>query len=215
MKGIKEEKKIRRLYGKTLKKRGGRNNSGRRTVGHRGGGFKTRYRIIDFHDSEKSHDRQNVKSVVETVEYDPNRTARISRIKGIDGDWRYVIASNTTEVGGNPPERLQMYKIPLGTLVYNVEMRPGQGAKLVRSAGVSAKIIQKDEKNVVVELPSGVKKTVSGTCFATLGEVSNKSHNLKKLSKAGANRWRGRRPVARKKRSKFRTSRLMKKTRKR
>ena len=185
-----------------IKKSGGRNNTGKMTMRYRGGGHKRRYRIIDF-----KRDKQNVEGSVMTVEYDPNRSARIALIEYKDGEKRYIIAPHGIEPGqtvvsgkGVAPELgncLYMNEIPLGTIIHNIELRPGQGAKMARSAGSYAQLVAKEGKYVVLRLPSGETRMVLGTCMATIGSVSNSEHSLQRGGKAGASRWKGRRPRVR------------------
>lgn len=184
-----------------LKKSGGRNNLGRITSRFRGGGHKRRYRIIDFK-------RNSVgEAEVISVEYDPNRTARIALIKYSDGDKNYILAPNGIKVGekiessneadlksGNT---LSLLAIPVGTFIHNIELKPGKGAQLVRSAGTSAQIVAKDLKYSQVKLPSGEVRMINNNCKATIGIVSNIDHENISLGKAGRSRWMGRRPHVR------------------
>ena len=186
-------------FGKT----GGRNNTGKMTMRYIGGGHKRRYRVIDFKRSFKD----NVPATVKSIEYDPNRSARIALLYYADGEKSYILAPNGLQVGqvllsGNEvaPEvgnSLPMENIPLGTMVHNIELRPGQGAALVRSAGTFAQIISRDGKYVIVKLPSGETRKILGTCRATVGVVGNADHALEKSGKAGRTRWLGRRPRVR------------------
>jgi len=187
---------------KSLKKSGGRNNTGRVTAWHRGGGHKRLYRTIDFH-----RDKAGVDAKVVSVEYDPNRTARIALVNYTDGAKRYVIAPDKLAVGdkivagpgadikvGNS---LPLKNIPLGTVIHNIELRPGQGAKLVRSAGVLAQLVAKEGAYAQVKLPSGEVRMIQMQCMATIGQVGNAEQGKVFLGKAGRSRWRGRRPHVR------------------
>jgi len=184
-----------------LKKSGGRNNLGRTTSRFRGGGHKRRYRIIDFKRTNSSE------AEVMSIEYDPNRTARIALIKYSDGTKNYIIAPDGLKVGekieanneadlksGNS---LTLSAIPVGTFIHNIELKPGKGAQLARSAGTSAQIVAKDTKYSQVKLPSGEVRMINNECKATLGVVSNIDHENISLGKAGRSRWLGRRPHVR------------------
>jgi large subunit ribosomal protein L2 len=184
-----------------LKKSGGRNDTGKMTMRNRGGGHKRRYRIIDFK-------RNRFESAeVLTIEYDPNRTAFISLVQYADGEKRYIVAPKGIKVGqkitsgpGSTPDlgnALPLGEIPLGTTVHNIEMKPGKGAEICRSAGTSAQLVAKDGKYAVIKLPSGESRMILITCFATIGEVSNGDHQLQISGKAGRSRWLGRRPRTR------------------
>jgi large subunit ribosomal protein L2 len=183
----------------TQTKTGGRNAQGRRSMRYIGGGHKQKYRIIDF-----KRDKKNVPGTVASIEYDPNRTAFIALINYADGEKRYILAPQGIQVGATiesgdsvAPEvgnALQMKHMPLGTNVHNIEMQPGQGGKLVRSAGTSAQLTNKEEKYAVLKMPSGELRKVLINCYATVGVVSNSDHNLEMMGKAGRNRWRGIRP---------------------
>ena len=185
-----------------IKKSGGRNNSGRMTIRYRGGGHKRRYRMIDF-----KRNKQNMPATVVSIEYDPNRSARIALVHYEDGEKRYIIAPNGLEVGqtinsgsGVRPEignALYLKEIPLGTIIHNIELQPRQGAKIARSAGAYAQLAAKDGKYAVIKFPSGETRLVLLTCMATIGAVSNSDHALTRKGKAGANRWAGRRPRVR------------------
>jgi large subunit ribosomal protein L2 len=185
-----------------LKKTGGRNNTGGVTAWQRGGGNRRKYRIIDF-----KRDKFGVPAVVETVEYDPNRSARIALLKYKDGERRYIILPAGIGVGeelvsGKGAEiktgnALPLSDMPLGTFIHNIELRPGQGAKLVRSAGSSAQLIAKEDKYVQVKMASGEVRLVPSGCMATIGQVSNPDHENISLGKAGRNRWVGKRPHVR------------------
>ena len=186
-----------------LKKKSGRNNKGRVTVRHRGGGHKRRYRMIDW----KRRDRVGVEGRVAAIEYDPNRTARIALIFYTDGVKRYIVAPNGLKVndllmsGPDAPIRignaLPMAAIPNGTQVHNVELTAGRGAQMVRSAGASAQIMAKEGNYTLLRLPSGEMRRVRSVCYATIGQVGNVEHSNIKLGKAGRNRHRGRRPQVR------------------
>jgi large subunit ribosomal protein L2 len=183
----------------TQTKTGGRNAQGRRAMRYIGGGHKQKYRIIDF-----KRDKKNIPGTVASIEYDPNRTAFIALINYADGEKRYILAPQGLQVGGKiesgdnvAPEvgnALQMKHMPLGTNVHNIEMQPGQGGKLVRSAGTSAQLTNKEEKYAVLKMPSGELRKILINCYATVGIVSNSDHNLEMMGKAGRNRWRGIRP---------------------
>ncbi len=185
-----------------LKKSGGRNNQGRRSMRYMGGGNKTMYRLVDF-----KRNKKDIPAVVKTIEYDPNRTAFIALIAFADGEKRYMLAPQGLQVGQTvlsgdavAPElgnALMMKNMPLGTNVHNIEMQPGQGGKLVRSAGTSAQLSNKEEKYAVLKMPSGELRKVLINCYATVGVVSNSDHNLESAGKAGRNRWKGVRPRTR------------------
>ena len=185
-----------------MKKRGGRNSSGRITVRHRGGGHKRRLRIIDF-----KRDKAGVPGEVTTIEYDPNRSARIALIKYPDGDWRYILAPNGLRVGDRvesgeqceirPGNALPLRAIPTGTLVHNIEMKVGKGGQIVRGAGTSAQVLAKEDKYTLLRLPSGEVRYVLSTCMATIGQLSAVDHKNVKLGKAGRKRNMGIRPTVR------------------
>jgi len=185
-----------------MSKSGGRNNQGRMTMRYVGGGHKRRYRIIDF-----KRDKHGMDAEVKTVEYDPNRTARISLVEYTDGEKRYIIAPEGIQVGqtiksgeGVSPDvgnALYLSEIPLGTVVHNVEMRPGQGGVLARGAGAHAQLAARDGKYAILKMPSGETRMVLTTCLATIGSVSNGDHFLVRSGKAGRSRWLGRRPRVR------------------
>ena len=185
-----------------IKKSGGRNNSGKMTMRYLGGGHKRRYRLIDF-----KRDKQGIACTVKTVEYDPNRSARIALVEYTDGEKRYIIAPTGIKVGqvlmsgsGSPIElgnALPLSEIPLGSIIHNVELRPGQGGSLVRSAGTYAQLAARDGKYAVIKMPSGETRQILSTCLATLGTVSNADHSLERSGKAGRTRWLGRRPRVR------------------
>lgn len=186
----------------TLNKTGGRNDSGRMTMRYIGGGHKRRYRIIDF-----KREKADVTANVLTVEYDPNRSSRIALVQYTDGEKRYIIAPQGIQVGqtivsgvGVPPEvgnALPLSSIPLGTIIHNIELQPGQGASIARSAGTYAQLLAREGKYATVKLPSGEMRMVLVTCMATIGSVSNPDHMNVNLGKAGRNRWLGRRPRVR------------------
>jgi len=187
---------------KPLRKTGGRNNIGQVTVWHRGGGNRTALRIIDF-----KRDKKGIPAQVRTIEYDPNRSARIALLYYRDGEKRYIVAPAGLRVGdeilsGKGAEikignSLPLSDMPLGTFIHNIELRPGQGAKLVRSAGASAQLIAKEEKYVQVKLSSGEVRFIPSDCLATVGQVSNPDHENISYGKAGRIRWFGRRPIVR------------------
>ena len=184
------------------KKTGGRNNAGRITSRHRGGGHKRRYRVIDF--KRTKHD---VPARVAAIEYDPNRSARIALLHYADGEKRYIIAPKGLEVGaqvisgGSAPfnvgNAMPLERIPLGTLVHNIEMKPGRGGQMARGAGTYAQLMAKEGKNVTLRLPSGEMRMVNRACLATIGEVGNSEHENIVIGKAGKSRWLGRRPTVR------------------
>ncbi|HDJ34112.1 MAG TPA: 50S ribosomal protein L2 [Bacteroidetes bacterium] len=185
-----------------LKKSGGRNNSGKMTIRYVGGGHKRRYRLIDF-----KRNKDGIPATVKSIEYDPNRTARIARLVYEDGEKRYILAPNGLQVGQKvisgrdiAPEignALYLSDIPLGTIIHGIEMKPGKGASLARSAGSYAQLTSRDGKYAIVKLPSGESRMVLTTCKATVGAVSNSDHALEKSGKAGRSRWKGRRPRVR------------------
>ena len=181
---------------------GGRNAQGRRSMRYIGGGHKRHYRIIDF-----KRNKKDMAANVVSIEYDPNRTAFIALLQYADGEKRYILAPQGIQVGGSlisgdsvVPEAgnaLMLKNMPLGTNVHNIEMQPGQGGKLVRSAGTSAQLTSKEEKYAVLKMPSGEIRKLLINCYATVGVVSNNDHNLQTMGKAGRNRWRGIRPRTR------------------
>ncbi len=185
-----------------LTKKGGRNNRGRITVRHRGGGHKRRYRIIDF---ARNKDKAN--ATVLSIEYDPNRSARIALVHYEDGSKRYVIAPEGLGVGDTiqngdsspvtPGNSLKVGLLPAGTYVHNIELTPGNGGQLVRSAGTVAQIMAHEGGYTLVRLPSGEMRRVRSECMGTVGQVGNQDHKNRKLGKAGSNRHRGRRPTVR------------------
>ena len=186
----------------TIKKNGGRNNQGKITVRHHGGGEKRKYRIIDF-----KRNKLNVPGSVASIEYDPNRTANIALINYADGEKRYIIAPKgltvgmTVEAGENADIKvgnaLPIMNIPVGTMIHNIELRPGKGGELARSAGASAQILGREDNYVMIRLSSGEQRKVLGTCMATVGEVGNEDSSLVKVGKAGRSRHMGIRPTVR------------------
>lgn len=184
---------------KSTKSSGGRNNTGKMTVRYIGGGHKKAYRVIDF-----KRDKDGIEGTVATVEYDPNRSARIALVVYKDGEKRYIIAPQGIQVGqkivsgkGVAPEvgnTLFLSEIPLGTIIHNIELRPGQGAALARSAGSYAQLSARDGKYAILRMPSGETRMILITCKATIGSVSNPDHNQEVHGKAGRRRWLGRRP---------------------
>ena len=187
---------------KPIKRTGGRNSKGRMTIRYVGGGHKRMYREIDF-----KRNKDGIPAKVSTIEYDPNRTARIALLVYADGEKRYMLAPNGISVGqqvisgsGIAPEignSLPLGEIPLGTIVHNIELRPGQGAAMARSAGTYAQIVSREGRYAIIKLPSGETRLVLTTCRATVGTVSNSDHGLESDGKAGRRRWLGRRPRVR------------------
>ncbi len=185
-----------------LPRKGGRNNQGRITVRHRGGGHKRRYRIIDF-----KRERWGAPARVASIEYDPNRSARIALLEYEDGEKRYIIAPLGVQIGDTlesgsgadirPGNALPIRNIPLGTQIHNIELYPGRGAQLVRSAGVSAQLVAKEGPRAQVRLPSSEVRFIDMDCLATIGQVSNPDHSNISLGKAGRRRWMGIRPSVR------------------
>lgn len=185
-----------------LKQSGGRNNAGRITVRHRGGGHKQRYRVIDF-----KRNRDQIPAVVERLEYDPNRTAHIALVKYADGVRRYIIAAKGLRAGSQiesgrqapirPGNALPLTNMPVGTVVHCIELKPGKGAQLARSAGASAQLVAREGLYATLRLRSGEMRKVLSECRATIGEISNQEHSLRSLGKAGARRWLGVRPRVR------------------
>jgi large subunit ribosomal protein L2 len=185
-----------------LKKTGGRNNLGRITVWQRGGGHKRAYRIIDF-----KRDKFNIPCTVESIEYDPNRTARIALVKYADGERRYILAPLGIKVGDSlisgenveikTGNALPVKNIPLGTIIHNVELRPGEGGKIARSAGSYAQLVAKEEKFCQIKLASSEVRLIPSDCMATIGQVGNVDWENISLGKAGRSRWLGRRPYVR------------------
>ena len=186
----------------TRKKNSGRNNQGKITVRHQGGGVKRKYRIIDF-----KRNKFDVPGTVASIEYDPNRTANIALINYADGEKRYIIAPKDLNVGDvimsgdkadiKPGNALQIMSIPVGTVIHNIELRPGKGGELARSAGASAQILGRETDYVLVRLSSGEQRKVLGTCMATIGVVGNEDSSLVKIGKAGRKRHMGIRPTVR------------------
>ena len=187
---------------KPLKKSGGRNNTGKMTMRYLGGGHKRKYRVIDF-----KRNKDGVLAKVESIQYDPNRSARIALMVYADGEKRYILAPNGLQVGmelasgsGTAPEignTLPLGEIPLGTIVHNIELQPGKGGAMARSAGTFAQLAAREGKYVVLRLPSGESRMVLTTCRATIGAVGNSDHALEQSGKAGRSRWLGRRPRVR------------------
>jgi large subunit ribosomal protein L2 len=182
-----------------IKKSGGRNVQGRRSMRYIGGGHKQHYRIIDF-----KRDKHDIPATVKTIEYDPNRSAFIALLNYADGEKRYILAPQGLQVGATvtsgpnaAPEvgnALVLKNMPLGTVVHNIELQPGRGGAIARSAGTYAQLSNKEEKYAVLKMPSGELRKVLITCAATVGTVSNSDHALQSIGKAGANRWRGIKP---------------------
>jgi large subunit ribosomal protein L2 len=185
-----------------LKKSGGRNHQGKMTMRYIGGGHKQKYRIIDF-----KRNKDGILATVKTIEYDPNRTSRIALVEYADGEKRYIIAPNGIKVGqviqsgkDVAPEIgncLTLSEIPLGTIIHNIEMIPGQGGVIARSAGSYAQLLSRDGKYAILKMPSGETRMVLITCRATVGTVSNSDHSNEQSGKAGRSRWLGRRPRVR------------------
>ena len=196
-KGAKPEKSLLLTIGST----GGRNSDGHRTMRNRGGGHKQRYRVIDF-----KRDKEGV-ATVDSIQYDPNRTANIALIKYADGEKSYIIAPKSLTVGqeivsgrGVLPENgncMYLSEVPLGAFIHNIELHPGQGGVLVRSAGTSATMIGREDRHAVLRMPSGEVRRILLTCRATIGVIGNGDHNLEILGKAGRMRWKGWRPRTR------------------
>jgi large subunit ribosomal protein L2 len=186
-----------------LKKSGGRNSQGRISIRHRGGGHKRLYRIIDF-----KRDKIDIPGKVETIEYDPNRSAFISLVKYQDGERRYILApmnlkvsqvvvTSTKQVDILPGNAMPLRFIPLGTVIHNIEMRRNKGGQLVRSAGSSAQVLAKEGNYAQIRMPSSEIRKIHLDCYATVGQVSNADHQNISIGKAGRNRWKGRRPMVR------------------
>jgi large subunit ribosomal protein L2 len=183
-------------------KTGGRNNAGRITTRHRGGGHKSHYRVIDF-----KRDKDGIVGRVERIEYDPNRSAHIALVLYRDGERRYIIAPKGLLAGDEvisgreaaikPGNCMPLRNIPMGSVIHCVELKPGKGAQLARSAGAAAQLVAREGQYATLRLRSGEMRKVESRCRATIGEVSNSEHNLEKLGKAGAKRWRGVRPTVR------------------
>lgn len=187
---------------KSQKRTAGRNSQGRITVRHRGGGAKQRYRVIDF-----KRDKDNIPANVERIEYDPNRSAHIALLLYSDGERRYIIAPKGVQTGSRliagsqaeiaPGNAMPLRNIPVGTTVHCVELKPGKGAQLARSAGVSVQLVAREGSYATLRMKSGEVRKVPVECRATIGEVGNSEHSLQQLGKAGAKRWRGVRPTVR------------------
>lgn len=185
-----------------LNKKAGRNNQGKITVRHQAGGHKRQYRIIDF-----KRNKDGIPGRVATIEYDPNRSSRIALINYVDGEKRYILAPKNLEVGMtvmSGPEAdikvgnaLPLANIPVGTIIHNIELKPGKGGQLVRSAGTSAQVLGREDKYVIVRLQSGETRLILATCRASIGQVGNEQHELINIGKAGRNRWLGKRPTVR------------------
>ena len=183
-------------------KSGGRNHDGKMTMRYLGGGHKKKYRVIDF-----KRNKDGVPATVKSIEYDPNRSARIALLYYADGEKTYILAPNGLQVGQTvvsgadaAPEvgnTLPMLNIPLGTIIHNIELRPGQGAAMVRSAGTFAQLTSREDKYAIIKLPSGELRKVLSSCKATIGSVGNSDHALERSGKAGRSRWLGRRPRVR------------------
>jgi large subunit ribosomal protein L2 len=181
---------------------GGRNNKGRVTCRFRGGGHKQRYRMIDF-----KRNKLGVPAKVERIEYDPNRSAHIALLLYADGERRYILAPKGVKAGAEvrngsdapikPGNAMPLRSIPVGTVVHNIEMKPGKGGQIARSAGSSVQLVARDGEHATLRLRSGEMRKVQSDCMATIGEVGNVEHNLRSLGKAGATRWRGVRPTVR------------------
>jgi len=185
-----------------FRKRGGRNNQGRITTRHQGGGHKRYYRVIDF-----KRDKDGIAGKIERLEYDPNRTAYLALVLYTDGERRYILAPKRAQVGDpimsgadapiKPGSALPIKNIPIGSLIHCIELKPGKGAQMARSAGASVQLVAREGEYVTVRLRSGEMRKVHVNCRATVGEVGNDEHNLRKIGKAGAQRWRGIRPTVR------------------
>jgi large subunit ribosomal protein L2 len=185
-----------------VKRKGGRNNQGKLTVRHHGGGHKRQYRVIDF-----KRNKDGIPGRVATIEYDPNRSANIALIHYADGEKRYILAPKGIEVGTQimsgveadikPGNALPLSNIPMGSTIHNIELKPGGGGQLVRSAGTSAQVLGKEGKYVTVRLQSGEVRMILATCRATIGSVGNEQHELINIGKAGRSRWLGKRPTVR------------------
>ncbi len=181
---------------------GGRNNAGRITTRHRGGGHKQHYRVVDF-----KRNKDGIPAVVERLEYDPNRSANLALLKYRDGEWRYIIAPRGVKAGDElmsgttAPIRsgnaMALRNVPVGSVIHCVELKPGKGAQMARSAGTSCQLVAREGSYATLRMRSGEMRRVLSECRATLGEVGNSEHSLRSLGKAGAKRWRGRRPTVR------------------
>ncbi|NPV04274.1 MAG: 50S ribosomal protein L2 [Syntrophaceae bacterium] len=187
---------------KPVKKTGGRNNAGRMTSRHRGGGHKRKYRVVDFR-----REKADIPATVKTIEYDPNRSARIALVSYADGEKRYIVAPVDLKVGDavitsasadiKPGNAMALRHVPLGSLIHNIELRPGKGAQMVRSAGTYAQLMAKEGAYAQVRLPSGEVRKVHIECKATIGQVGNVTHEGISIGKAGRSRWLGKRPRVR------------------
>ena len=187
---------------KPLRRSGGRNNRGRITMRHKGGGHRRLYRLIDF-----KRNKTGVPGKIATIEYDPNRNARIALVHYSDGEKRYIIAPKDLKVGTiivsgpeadiTPGNALKIKDIPIGTIIHNLELEPGRGAKLVRAAGTSAQLMAKEGKYAYIRMPSGELRLILLECMASIGQVGNEDHENISLGKAGKNRWLGKRPTVR------------------
>ncbi|MGE5800320.1 MAG: 50S ribosomal protein L2 [Syntrophaceae bacterium] len=187
---------------KPVKKTGGRNNAGRVTSRHRGGGHKRKYRVVDFR-----REKTDIPAKVKTIEYDPNRSARIALVSYADGEKRYIVAPVDLKVGDpvitsasadiKPGNTMPLRNVPLGSLIHNIELRPGKGAQMVRSAGTYAQLMAKEGSYAQVRLPSGEVRKVHIECKATIGQVGNVTHEGISVGKAGRTRWAGKRPKVR------------------
>jgi large subunit ribosomal protein L2 len=183
-------------------KSGGRNNRGRITTRHRGGGHKQHYRIVDF-----KRDKDGVRGIVERIEYDPNRSAHIALIKYLDGERRYILAPRDVRAGDEvmsgseapikPGNAMPLRSIPVGSQIHNIELKPGKGGQMARSAGASVQLVAREGQYATVLLRSGEMRKIHSRCRATIGQVANVEHNLEKLGKAGRKRWAGIRPTVR------------------
>ena len=187
----------------SLKKSGGRNNKGQITIRFRGGGHKRKYRIIDF-----KRNKFDVPGTIETIEYDPNRSARIALVKYADGERRYILAPNGIKVGDPvistdkeaeivPGNALPLKRIPVGTIIHNIEFLPGSGGKIARGAGTSSTLMAKEGRYALIKMPSGELRKILTECRATVGEIGNVEHSNIKIGKAGRTRWLGKRPHVR------------------
>src|SRR6056297_2906172 len=184
------------------KSTGGRNNNGRITTRHQGGGHKQRYRVVDF-----KRDKDGIRGTVERIEYDPNRSAHIALVKYSDGEWRYILAPRDLRAGDEvvsgseapvkPGNAMKLGSIPVGTTLHNIELKPGKGGQMARSAGAAVQLVAREGSYATLRLRSGEMRRVLVECRATVGEVGNNEHSLRSLGKAGATRWRGVRPTVR------------------
>jgi len=187
---------------RTLHSSGGRNNRGRMTARHRGGGHKRRYRLVDF-----KRDKHGIPARVTALEYDPNRTANIALLTYVDGEKRYIVAPNGLKIGDtiqagtgleiHPGNAMALAEMPPGTMVHNVELKPGKGGQVARGAGAGAQVMAKEGAFVLLRMPSGELRNVHAVCFATIGQVGNSEREQISLGKAGRNRWLGVRPSSR------------------